>query len=138
MTLQEAIDKYKMKFPSNPYDDEQLADHINTLDNMAQMELLDTFPYVYTTDEEGNVVQSAGTLAAYSYPADAEKRLLLSETPYEDLYGLYLAAMAFFDQQDWMKYSNCKGMFNARYLDALNYYSRTNPPIKETKITNIW
>lgn len=138
MTLIDAINDYKDRFPSNSLTEDRLTSFISALDNMIQIDMLNTYPYVYSTDNEGNVSHIDGTLVTYDYAADKDIALKLSGTPFEDIYGLYLASMAFHQQQDWIKYSNEKSMFNARYLDAVCYYSRTNSPVRVTKIKNIW
>lgn len=120
MTIADAIAAYRERFPNDPYPDRRLREQLTALDNMAQIELL-----------AGNEVISYGE-------DDSDKALLLSGTAFEDIYILYLTSMSFFDRQDWLNYSNAKIMFNARYLEAQNYYARKGPPPVGTKITNLW
>ena len=139
MTLKEAIDKYKLQNPSSPYDSPTLTGMVNTIEQTIQTELLNTFPFVITQDTDTEeITKTAGTLVSYSWDTDQSKELLLSGTPFEDLYVLYITAMVNFDQSEWTKYSNTQAMFNARYSDAAAYYARTAPRVQENRMHNYW
>lgn len=142
MTLKEAIDKYNANNannPSNPYDFGVLTDLINTIEQTIQTELLNTFPFVVTTNEDtGEIIRTPGTLVSYDWAEDQETALLLTGSPFEDVYGLYVTAMVNFNQGEWTKYANTQAMFNARYKDASAYYARTAPRVQKNTMHNYW
>lgn len=139
MTLKDALDKYKVLNSTTPYTDAQITEMVQTLDRMVQTEILHTFPYVETEDEEtGVITKTDGIIVSYSFPANQATALLLSGTPFEDVYMLYLTSMTYFNQADWMRYSNAKGMFNTRYMDAMYYHSRNFKRPQTNKIRNYW
>lgn len=139
MTLQDVIDAYKAINTGNTRTDAQFAKMVTALDRTVQEKMLHTFPYVVSKNADtGEIIRTAGTLIEYTYPDDANKELLLSGTPYDDLYGLYIPAMVSFEQEDWMKYQNKKNMYNARYMEALAYFNRNNERVQENKFRNYW
>lgn len=139
MTLKEVIDAYSADHSSNPYDSGKLTGMVTALDRMVQEKMLHTFPFVLSIDPDtGEIIKTAGTLVTYAYDTDQEKELLLSGTPYEDLYSLYLPAMVSFKQEDWMKYQNKKNMYNARYMEALAYFAKNYQQIQTDEIHNYW
>ena len=139
MTLKEAIDQYKLQHPSTPYDSPTLTGMVNTLEQTIQTELLNTFPFVITQDTgTGAITKTPGTLVSYSWETDQDKELLLTGTPFVDVYVLYITAMVNFNQAEWTKYSNTQAMFNARYSDAAAYYARTAPRVQGNRMRNFW
>lgn len=138
MTVSDVIKDYKNKNPGTPYTDEQLTVLVSALDRMIQSEILHTFPYVVTDNGDGTFTKTDGTLVGYDYDDDKDTAVLLSGTPFEDLYLLYVTSMVLFYQADWIRYSNAKSMFNARYADTAKYYSRTILRPQQFRLRNYW
>ena len=139
MTLKDVLDKYKALNTSNPYDDARLADMVQTLDRTIQVEMKHTFPYITTLDADtGDVIKTDGVMIDYSYPTDQDTVVQLSGTPFDDIYVIYMMSITYFEEADWMRYSNQKGMFNARYVDANNYFSRNYMQVQANSFRNYW
>lgn len=137
LTLANVISKFKAFRGGDAHTNDQLTSHINVLENTIQVEALKTYPYTYTKEDDDTITQADGTLVAYVYATDSTENLLLTGTPFEDLYVLYLIAMAYFDQEDFDKYAPAQAMFNSRYKKLLDYENKlvVRPYIS---VTNIW
>jgi len=139
MTLLAAIDKFMVLNPNLPYTEAQLTEVLNTVERMIQTEIMNTYPFIVTQDPiTQEITRTPGTLITYDWEADQAKTLLLSGTPFEDIYGLYLASQVFYMQGEWTKYANAKAMFNARYMEAQAYFCRTETRVQEHYFKNFW
>lgn len=63
----------------------------------------------------------------YELPGDADKELLIPP-PFDDVYGLYVAAMIDFYNKEYNNYNNSVLMFQERYEDYKAWYIRNNMP----------
>ena len=103
----------------NVYTDEDKYKWIGTVDGLISVEVFgDAEPVIY------------------KLPEDADKELLV-KAPYDDIYGLYAAAMIDFHNKEYNNYNNSVLMFTDR-LDAFkDWYIRTHRTCKANNFRNV-
>ena len=66
----------------------------------------------------------------YDYSQDSARTLLI-ESPYDDLYVLYLITKLDFFDGEYARYSNDALVFNSEYLDFAKYWRRSHKPARK-------
>lgn len=104
-------------------------------------------PNVYTDDDKYKWISTVDGLVSlevhqdaeattYKLPDEADKELLV-KAPYDDIYGLYVAAMIDFHNKEYNNYNNSVLMFTDR-LDAYKvWYIRNHPTCKAKNFRNV-
>jgi len=129
-TLKKVIDEFDA-LHVNAYTNDQKTIWINELEANIQIEIFRTYPGI------DPVTLLLVELTQYEYDTDQNTSLLVG-SPYDCLYGMYLACMADFNSREWASYNNEKNMFNLKYLEYANFHNRTNTPKQPNSVKNTW
>lgn len=101
---------------------------IEYIDGVKPNVYTDDDKYVWMSRLDGMIsveVHQDAEPVKHNLPADADKELLVPH-PYDDIYGLYVAAMIDFYNKEYNHYNNSVLMFSER-LDAYKaWYIRTH------------
>ena len=105
MTPNKAIEIVDRLSP-NPYSEEDKLRWINELDGMVQ-----------------RLVIQEKTATEYVYPDDMDKELLI-ETPFDNVYVLYLQTQIDYHNREYANYNNVAMMFDAKFSEYKKAYIR--------------
>lgn len=111
MKLKEAIEKADMTTP-NAFSVESKTEWINEVEGMVQSQVL-----LFAPEE----------IITYTYPADADRKLLVAE-PHSKIYPSYLRAMMDFTAGDYDRYRVTYEMFNTQFREYMAWFSRNYRP----------
>ena len=117
-TMNEVIEHIDNVKP-NAFPEEDKYRWINKLEGMISLEV--------HQDEEP---------VQYNLPDDADKELLVPH-PYDDLYGLYVAAMIDFYNKEYNHYNNSMLMFAERMDQFKAWYIRNHNPAKARNFRHV-
>ena len=131
MTPNKAIEIVDRLSP-NPYSEEDKLRWINELDGMVKRlvfqwnkkyikEVEAQYESKQITKEEYNVFLDK--LKDYAYPEDMDKELLI-ETPFDNVYVLYLQAQIDYHNREYANYNNVAMMFDAKFSEYKKAYIR--------------
>lgn len=109
MKLSEAMERAQALKP-DVYTEEQMTGWLSDLDGKLSLDVFHTAP------------------VPYSFPADAEEKLLVP-APYDNLYPLLIVAMEDFHNRDTDAYQNDMVMFNEAVQAFRMNYLRDHTPI---------
>lgn len=116
-TMNEVV-AYVDQLKPNIYTDEVKYRWMDTLDGLIAREVL---------NEEA---------PARNLPEDADLPLLV-EAPFDDMYGLYVAAMIDFYNREYDHYNNSVMLFNERLEQFKGWYVRTHENCKPRNFRNV-
>lgn len=72
----------------------------------------------------------------YSIPDDADTPLLV-QSPYDDIYRLYVTAMVYLHNREYDHYNNAVLVFKERYDQYKRWYIRTHKPKTAGNFRNV-
>ncbi len=124
MTLQNAIEKFKLEYNSNT-DDNLLTDWMSYLDNLIHSQIFSQY-------EETKSIP----FSAYTYSENVDTPLLVCE-PYSVLYIHFLAMKDYLYRSDITRYNNASLLYTSSYRDFEKYCNKEYTHIKITNNFNV-
>lgn len=119
MTLREAISQCDGVKP-NQYTVQEKIRWLSRLDGRVQEEILN--------------VHDPGVTVFRDYSEQDIDRDLLADSPYDELYPLFLQAQVDFYNAEFGRYNNSAGLFNTAWAAYADHINRTRKPLGERKI----
>ena len=103
-------------------------------------------PNVFTDDDKYEWIKTLEALVAhevlqeeapaYALPDDADTPLLV-QSPYDDIYRLYVTAMIYLHNREYDHYNNAVMVFHERYEQYKAWYIRHNASCKAKNFRNV-
>lgn len=122
MTINRALEITDQRHPSE-YDRKTKLEWLSNLDKRA---------YDLQLNHE---METAIDFSGYTENADGDTELLI-ESPYDEIYPVYLDMQVSLADRDYAYYNNAALMFEGMWKEYANYINRTYMPVEKNRLYN--